>query len=261
MRAPVSPLATEEEVRAAWPGGEQNPDRGMDGWIECYAQLAGFSARAEIREMRKADASERLEAVVRAAAARAPIAVSLSIGERCVYPKSAWALAFLDALDRIIEPVAAVASQLGEALEGDASADTLRGMPALVQGTAWRTWAWILTSEGVGLPFPDEGEITPPAYTAELLPEDLVRIWMAHHQLHYDATAIMALAMPHEPGEPSRLSLSGFLAGYGSEKGIAPSTLMRRWSFPEAMAAAVSAYESHRVAEANAERKRQQGAA
>lgn len=265
VRAPRSPLATEEEVRAAWPGGENNGDRGLDGWIECYAQLAAFHARAEVREMRKADASEQLESVVRAAAARSPIPVTLSIGERAVYPKSAWALAFLDALDAVIEPLAGLASEIGQSLQGetasDASLDTLRGMPALAQGMAWRTWAWVLLSEGVELPFPDEGVISPPEYTAQLLPEDFVRIWAAHRTLHYESTAIMALAMPSEPGEPSRLSLSGFLAGYASEKGLAPSTLMRRWSFPEALAAAVSAYESHRVAEANAKRKRPEGGA
>lgn len=265
VRAPRSPLASEDEVRGAWPGGEHNPDHGLDGWIECYAQLAAFSARAEARELRRAEASEQLEAVVRAAAARSPVAVTLSIGDRCVYPKSSWALAFLDSIDAAVAPVAGLANDIRDALQGDTDADAtlgaLRGMPALAQGLAWRTWAWILLSEGVELPFPDEGVINPPAYTAQLLPEDYLRIYLAHRTLHADAIAIMAMAMPSEPGEPSRLSLSGFLAGYASEKGVAPSTLMRRWSFPEAMAAAVSTYESHRVAEANAKRKRPEGGA
>lgn len=260
MRAPNDPLATADEVKDAWPGGANNRDHGVDGWIECYAQLAGFSARQEVREMRRADALDKLEATVRAAAARQAVPVTLSIGPRSVYPKSAWALAFLDSLDAIMAPVAAMASALSDVTDDATTPDDLRGMPALAQGMAWRTWAWVLLSEGVDLPFPDEGVIDPPEFTAQLLPEDLLAIYSAHRQLHYDACAIMAVAMPHEPGERSRLSLGGFLAGYASEHGLPPSVLMRRWSFPEAMAAAVAAFESHRVAEANAKRRQREKA-
>ncbi len=70
----------------------------------------------------------------------------------------------------------------------------------------------------------------------------------------------MASAMPREEGERSRLSLSGFLAGYASQHGIAPSHIMRRWSLGEAIAAATAAAESHRVSEINAKRKQREGA-
>lgn len=251
LAAPGAGSASPEELKAAWPGGAHNPHRGLDGWIECYALLRAYTDRHDLMTARAETASSELERAVRAAAARQPVPVSLSIGERMVYPKSAWALAFLDSLDAVVEPL--VAAQL--ALVGTEDADAIRALPSLAKGLAWRTWAWVLLSEGVGLPFPDEGVIEPPTWTEQLLIEDFLLIWKAHRQLHYEASVIMALAMPKEPGEASRLSLGGFLAGYASEHGIAPSVLMRRWSFPEAMAAAVASAESHRVAEANAKRK------
>ena len=252
-------LATAEELSAVWPGGAENGYTKADAWVECYAQLVRFAGRLE--RMAKTETDHALlEATVRAASARQPVPVSLSIGERLVHPKSAWALSWLDALDAMVQPVARLATELVTAAEDSAD---LRGMPALAHGLALRTWAWILLTEDVGVPFPAEGAIEPPDYTAQLLPEDYVAIFVAHRQLHFEAIALMAsaLASDEDAGpERSRLNLSGFLSGYASEHGIAPSHLMRRWSFPEAMAAAVASAESHRVAKANAKAKSQDGA-
>lgn len=259
--APTSPLASAEEVRAIWPGGADNRRRGLDAWIECYAQLARIAAREEAIAASRADASQQLDTVVREAAARQPVPVTLTIGERAVYPKSAWALSWLDSLDAVMAPVVRLSDEVireAEALPEGETLDALRAMPALAQGMAIRTWAWILLEPGVGLPFPDEGAIEPPDYTAQLQAEDLLAIYAAHRQMHHTAIAIMASAMPREAGgERSRLSVGGFLASYASEHGLQPSHVLRRWSFPEAMAAAVASYESHRVAEANAKRKQE----
>lgn len=230
------------------PGGGSNPDRGMDGWIEAYAQLRSFARRLETQS-RTSTSDDELERAVWRAASRAPVPVELSVGSHCVYPKSAWALWFLDSLDAIARPLAELTLEIAEA-DPD-----VRGMPALAQGLAWRTWVWILTHADVGLPFDDEGAIEPPAWTADLIAEDFVAIYLAHKALHYDASAIMGQAFPREQGEKSRLSLSGFLAGFASEKGLKPSDMFRRFAMPEALAMAVSAAEAHRVAKANAKRE------
>lgn len=245
-------LASVDECAAYWPGGAENADRGFDGFIVCFQQYGRLLGRLELRATSGVDDGQ-LERAVRAAAARQPMPVLLSIGDRNVYPKSAWALSFLESLDDIVAPMAALVAEISE--HESSANDELRGMPRLVEGLAWRTWSWILLTEGVGLPFGDEGDITPPEWTSTLLFEDIITIWVAHRQLHADAAAIMTSAMPRERGERSRLTLSGFLAGYASEHGIAPSHIMRRWSLPEAIAAAMASAESHRVAEANAQRK------
>jgi hypothetical protein len=243
-------LATPAECAAVWPGGAENSDRTLDGWIYAYAQLSRLFGRLELRSQAGAD-DARLEQEVRRAAARQPISVGLSVGERLVYPKSAWTLFFLDALDAIVRPIAELQLALG-----DADPQDLRGQVPLLQGLAWRTWAWILTAPGVDLPFPDDGPIDPPAWTAELLEVDFVRLYAAHRKLHLESSLIMGTAFPSEDGERSRLSLTGFLAGYASEHGIPPSDILRRWSMPEALAAAIASAEAHRVAKANAERER-----
>lgn len=247
-------IATAEELAGVWPGGPENALQGFDAWIECYAQLTRFAGRLERAATSETDHT-LLEATVRAAAARQPVPVALSIGERLVHPKSAWALSWLDALDAMVQPVARLATELATVVEDP---EELRGMPALAQGLALRTWAWILLSEGVDVPFPADGAIEPPEYTAALLPEDYLAIYVAHRRLHFEAIALMAAALASDEAagpERSRLNLSGFLAGYASEHGIAPSHLMRRWSFPEALAAAVASAEAHRVAKANAKAK------
>ena len=247
-------LASAEECAAFWPGGAENPERGFDGFVVCFQQYGRLLGRLE-RAATGETNHTMLEATVRQAAARQPVPVSLSIGERSVYPKSAYALAWLDALDAVTRPVARLVSSLAAELDPD----DLRALPPLVQSMAMRTWAWILLCEGVSVPFGDEGAITPPAWTEQLVAEDFLAIFVAHQQLHHQAILIMAAALADdaEPTrERSRLSLSGFLAGYASEHGIAPSHLMRRWAFPEALAAAVASAESHRVSKANAKTQR-----
>lgn len=250
-------LATEEEIAPYAPGGTHNRFSGRDALIEYYAQLKGLSRRVELQDKRQNGATdEQLEATVRGAIARQPVPVVLSLpGEHNVYQKSAWALAFLDSLEATARPLALLQAQFLEGTVDEAHA-AVRGLPALALLQAWRTFAWILLSDDVGLPFDERSPIEPPEWTTLLLWEDFIAIWSAHRKLHYDATMIMVMAMPHEPGEPSKLSLSGFLGGYASEKGIEPSVIMRRWGFPEALAAAVAAAETHRVAMANAERDR-----
>lgn len=246
-------IATADEVTAQMPGGQENPLAGLAGWIECYAQLTRFAGRLEATGSKNDDA--QLEAVVRAASTRAPVPLALSCGDHAVYPKSAHALAFLDALDAVQRPLmrVLVARAQDDALEST-ELDVLLPM---ARSLAQRTWAWVLLSSGVGLPFDDAAPIDPPAWTMELTPEDLLAIYTAHRRLHADAVAIMSAAIPREGGvAQSRLSLSGFLTGYASEHGLPPSQLMRQWSLPEAVAAALASAEAHRVADANAKARR-----
>lgn len=242
-------VATDDEIAYVWPRGEGNPYQGYDAWIECYAELKSLTRRVERQASRDTTRDDELERAVRASASKQPVALALSIGTQCVYPKSAWSLWFLDSLDAVSLALFEQAATIV------ADHPDLRGFPSIAQGLAYRTWAWVLLHPGVGLPFDDAGLIAPPEWTTHLITEDHVAIYLAHKQLHYDASAIMGSAFPREDKERSRLSLSGFLAGYGSEHGIRPSELFRRWSLPEALAAAIASSESYRVAKANAERE------
>lgn len=250
-------LATEEEIAPYAPGGTHNRFSGRDALIEYYAQLKGFSRRVELQDKRQNGATDsQLESTVRAAAARQPIPLQLSIGDRALHQKSAWSLAFLESLDALMLPMA----ELQAAIAADADDDTLqelRAFPPLIKGMAWRTWAWILLHDDVDLPFDETATITPPDWTEQLLIEDFLLIWSAHRRMHAESIVLMSMAMPSDPSdEKSRLAITGFLGGYGAEHGIPPSVMMRRWGFPESIATALISYEAHRVAEANAERDR-----
>jgi len=241
-------LATDAEVSACWPGGGDNADRGYDGWIECYAALKSFARRIEQQDQSTAAMRDALAAAVRRAASRASVPVELSVGTRHVHAKSAWALWFLQSLDDTVRSVAVLAGELTEIAE----AEELRGLPALTNGLAWRTWAWILTTEGVGMPFADAASMTPPLWTEQLLTEDYVALYLAHRSLHHDDIALMAGAFPSQGGERSRLDLGGFVAAHANEHGLRPSEIIRGWALPEVYAAAIAAAEQHRVAKANA---------
>lgn len=248
-------LATEEELAAYWPGGAENDLGGADAWIYAYSQLARFLGRRELLERTRETAREALEGAVRAAAAAQPEPVSLTIGARAVHPKSAYALEWLTALDRT---VAAIAGLLVEA------SDAVREHPSVVlphaaRALAVRTWAWVLTHSGPGLPWDDESSpIDPPDWTGALAPEDLLLLDRAHRHVNAERLRIMAAAFPaSEDGSEStsRLALGGFLAGYAHEHGQQPSDIVRRWSLGEVFAASIAASEAHRQAEARAAAK------
>ncbi len=251
------PEISQEELKDVWPGGKENPSRGFAGWIECYAQLLRLTGMVFRKEPE--GGGEELEAVVRAASSRTPTQVILSVGNHAVYPKSAHSLAFLDSLEAVQRPL--IRLMVDRAQDETLSPNEVDALLPLSRSLAQRTWAWVLLSPGVGLPFDDNAPLDPPEWTAELLPEDYLAIYFAHRELHAHSVAIMSAALPKEGGAvQSRLSLSGFLTGYAAEHGLPPSQLMRHWSLPEAVAAAVAASEAHRVAEANANNKRPRGA-
>ncbi|GAB1344793.1 hypothetical protein [Gemmatimonas sp.] len=253
-------LATAEEIAAVWPGGESNYGLGMTGWIECYAQLTRFAGRLETSGAAQSAAqSAQLESVVRAASSRAPKPVVLSCGDYAVHPKSAHTLAFLDSLEAVQRPL--VRLMVTRAQDETLEPGELDALLPMARSLAQRTWAWVLLSPGVGLPFEDNAQLVPPAWTEQLTPEDLLTIYFAHREIHAEAVAIMSAAIPHDGGPvQSRLSLSGFLTGYASEHGLPPSQLMRQWSLPESVAAALASAEAHRVADENAKAKRSERA-
>ncbi len=265
--APNDPLATDAEIAAVWPGGERNPLRGYDGWIECYAQLTAFGERDSMREGARATAKARVAEIVARAAARQPVPVELSIGLHAEYPKSAQTLALLDAIDAIVAPAAQevvdLQQQLAEAEAPAAEKDVLLGRvwAAIARSLAMRTWAWILLTEGVDTPFGDTGTIEPPDWTAQLTAADVLAIYLAHRSLHHDDVHAMVLAMPRETGgERSALGFGGFGVGLAMELKVEPHRVVRRWSIPEQVAAGLTMHEQQRVAEANAKRRQTAGA-
>lgn len=233
--------ATAEEIADYWPGGKVNTEPDPLGkWIFCYGNLVGFLRRRDpAEEDRKANAALDL------ALANAPVMVTCSDGStRAVYPKSFHALRFLDVLDRSVNDLVSAVAEYG----GDPEALKALMVFPVLESTAVRLWAWILTSEGPTLPFDEHATPESPAWTKALAPEDILAIAKAHIEVNATRLKIISEAFPADGAHGSRLSLSGFLGTASQEMGVQPSRLLREWSLGEVFAQSISAAQAHREA-------------
>jgi hypothetical protein len=150
------------------------------------------------RDDRPERRSEQLDAALAAALSAEPEAVRCEDGvPRYVHPKSYHALRWLDALDR------SLIDALEQSARGIDSTDqqVVAALAPLVESLAVRLWAWVLCTEGCGLPFTDtEQDPEPPEWCSRLSPRDLIAFAAAHVRVNHTRTAIIAQAFPPEPG-------------------------------------------------------------
>lgn len=240
-----SGTATLEELKAYWPGGDENQEPRKGAWIFCYAQLIRMQGRTE--RLRNAD--DVWQRALDQALADEPKRVDLTCGTFHVYPKSAHALLTLDALDAsLLGSIEAAAPALEQ---GGAAAEAVRALFPRLQSIATRVWSWVITEPDPGLPFNDDTELEPPQWTGELAPEDLVALWLANRDVNGRRNATLAEAFPGDGG-PSRLTLGGFVGSYAHEKGGDAKFLWRRTSIGQLYAKSLSATIAFKEAEARA---------
>lgn len=256
LREHPANLATPEELTAYWPGGAENPERGLSGWIECYAQFIRLVGRLERLESHAAtpELDERLRTVIAEAQRAQPESVTLSDGTtRAVYPKGIWALSYLEAFGYVS---AGALTALLAVIASGADVEQLVELP-LTKTKAIRAWAWVLCTAGASVPWPDgASDLELPQWTAELTPQDLIALDAAHRKIHGERMAIMAHLFPPEPGAKSRLAIGGMLAAYQFDRGLTQDA-MRLLSVGEVTAGACATAEMHRVAKENADAKRE----
>jgi hypothetical protein len=237
-----------------WPGTAEGRDPAqLDSWIQCYVQLRVEWAQLETqREQDKA----ALGGAVAESLANTPHPVTLSVGVKQVHPKSYHALRFLDTLDWSLRDVAQRAARLA-AVDGGPESTALEALALkpLVESHAVRLWAWVLTAEGTGLPFPEDAPGEPPSWTKHLVPEDLLALAQAHYQVHARRLQILSDAFPSDTSNETRLPLAGFLGTQAAELGVRPMELLRSWSLGEAFASAITAAQAAREAHAAAKAK------
>jgi hypothetical protein len=160
-------LATAEEIAKQWPGGEYNPGKTVKQWAGCYGWLKGLCLQIKARDdRREADISTR-QAVIMAAMEERPETVECSVGPLTVYQKSKVALEEIDCLNRWL---ASYVDKFNELTAGGVVAD-IEVINRIVREQSYleRILVWIATTEGPGLPYPEQ------ASTAEL-PEHLANL-------------------------------------------------------------------------------------
>jgi hypothetical protein len=260
-------LVVVDAIDAQRPGASENPDDAHFGWLAFHNWLLRTHAAGQRSESRASTSSERAaaEAALSASLADAPEAVTLASGDVVhVHPLSLWALQWLDLLS----------VQAGISLEHVLAARELQTpediavlhIAPLAQAMPLRLWAWVVCSKGPALPFDDETELLePPAWTKELMPEDLLALFRAHRNVNGTRINLVSSYLAPDPADPQRgpaLSVAGFIgsvAGEGGDPGAA-LRLMRTTSvgmiFASKIAAAKVARDARQRAKEDAERNK-----
>lgn len=222
----------------------------LGAWIQCYAKLTAALALADERMARR---DGDLRATVTAALDERPERVRLTVPEKdgrawMVYPKSFHALQFLETLDVALREVRLTVAALDATPPGDLEKETeAAALEPMLRSHAVRLWAWILTSEGCGLPFDDNrADVEPPEWTKLLAPADLVAILAGHIEVNRTRLAIVAAAFPPESDTISRLSVGGFMGSVAQELGRPARELMRSWSVGAVFAQVVTAAQAQK---------------
>lgn len=240
-------LASVDELASYWPGGSENQDETIEGWIYCYASYTRFCDR--IPEPGASVSPDAQDAVI-AALRDEPEAVELSTGEtRFAYPKSFDALDFIAQRDRRITWLAKQREKIAE--------QALAKEPGLLDAIGneitfqFGLIVWAATHEGPSLPF--SSRVPPedvPEWVEQLGPNDLtkihgafsrvnaVRLWSLHQQLGQRAG---------RDGDKAA-SWQTFFATRSEDSHVPADVLMRDRSLPSQLASALLTADARSIA-------------
>jgi hypothetical protein len=231
-------LATADELKTWKPGGENNPDKGVDGALRYLCRLHRFHARGENRETVNSRALQDTQ--VLQALRDQPVLVTLpsAVLEKVfVYPKSMDALMLVHGLDIQLTWMNAQRTAL-LAMETPEAIDALPRVLDAISYT-YQLLVWIVTSEGPAAPFAAQDEHPePPAWITKLEPWDFIVICQAHQQHLMRLSALAALLDDKKsPKDPvGRPSWSVFYGSLALDTGEGVDHLMKHRSLVSLMA-------------------------
>ena len=162
-------------------------------WVWWHSQLVRFCGRMESRELESGEADAQVLAALNDDPQRVALAGGGELHELHVYPKSLPALQHLQLRDQLLSWLAARYEALGEEPVAGDGTSSLRERVADEITTQTLTIAWIVTSEGPGLPFPADPADRPelPDAIRVLSPVDVLRI----HQAFLEVNAVRLQAL------------------------------------------------------------------
>lgn len=228
-------LCTPAELADYWPGGAENLNTELTGWIYCYANLLRFWGRDEGEQRRAKDDADRL--VLEQTLAGKPEAVDLDrvddTGHRAsvnVYPKSMYALQHAMDRDVVLRHLAEQYHLLDRL--NTPTAGELQGRCLVEMGYQQRLLVWLVCSEAPGLPWPDENNRPdPPDWTGELSPLDVVKVVQAHRRVNGTnlqvAAAILGLERADDGTTKEPMSWATLMASLPKYLGKTTRALMR----------------------------------
>jgi hypothetical protein len=248
-------LATDEEIAAYKPGGEENPAKDLGGWVFWFAQLVRFCGRKELKEAQASIASKGAERTVLDALRDAPEYVELQPvadgppRRMAAHPKGFEALDFLDRHDQVIAWLNQQRAKL-LLLPAPISAEPLA---AVSRETLFQYGliAFAVTHAGAGLPFPaGDPPAELPESIRELSPIDLIQLHGAFIRANVIRLHALYALLEMQLGETSneRLSWATFFSTRAEETGEPAQMLMRDRSLASQIAAALIAAEARKRA-------------
>lgn len=201
-------LATDQEIRDHWPGGAENSEPGLGGWVYCYGSYRAFLLRGE-RHAEEPTPDEAGQEVALEAMREKALPVDFPAGwdgpDLTAHPKSYDTLTLIDEIDYNILCLLAGA----EALKGKDGAETPLRYGDLLReiSTLHQTIAWIACTEGPGAPFPPAGPLPDeiPAPFRDLDPVAIVSVLKTFHQVNRDRLQIISGILHRLPssGQPA----------------------------------------------------------
>lgn len=204
--------ATEAEISPWAPGGAENADRGLVGWIEFWGHLKYLHGVETERDGAMGERKEaKAAATALAALRRQPIpipGVTLAGAPLPlqVHPKGALALTEVALLDWLLGWFVAVGGVGERHQRVDLQEDAARG-----QVRTHAILVWILTHPGPGMPYPAyTAPPDPPLWALQLDPVDLLSVLAAHKEVNGGRLACLEL-LTHGRGGP-RVSWAAIVA-------------------------------------------------
>lgn len=239
-------VATEQELAAYWPGGEENKDKDLRAWIFCYANYVRFNARtAEQPNAPDANSDEIIRAL-----ADTPEAVSLlGGGTMACYPKSFIALQFIERCDARIEWLC----NKRDLLLKRNSRNDLELIARVNEEIAYEygVVVWAATHKAPGLPFSevDQGQVEIPEEIRSLTPIDLLSLRNGFIRVNaLSLHALIHLMKGDAAGDDSRRGWKTFFAIKESETGVPASALMRDRSLVSQVASSLLVADAQKAA-------------
>lgn len=238
---------TPEQCAAVRPGGAENRDRSVNGWLSYYRWLHRQHAIAVERPNAPGKSgTESYEGLaldaLRGRAERVPLIAPVTrdgapVTAVTLYPKSMTALIHCHVLSLRMGYLAAhVRALRGSKDPGDADVVQLA---ATRMDALQRRWLWIVTSEGPRLPYadddPDGGVV--PAWLSGVDVLDMHRIVKMFQQVHASRLIALDKIVSADPdARASHTAWSIFAATAAEELGISTRELMEEIDFPAVVA-------------------------
>lgn len=240
-----SGLATADELAEYRPGGAQNRDRGIWGWVNWKCALVRFNARTEGHATTAgAEDPDRLilKALRREPARIEPVhAHGTDVpNPLCIHPKGIDALLYFHAKDVLLGALAAAYHLLMKRRSPEDLAGQIEAVVAEISYQN-RLLAWACMHPEPWLPFNPYATPRPalPQWTEALDAADLLRIIQHHREVNGGQMRALEQLIAPTPGADADgrpLSWSVFASSVAQELNVPVSALLRDWTLAEVLA-------------------------